>query len=75
MSPCMQTQTQTEIKYDRCIVQCVFGCDVTYRSWNEKPGKQIPETEEKGHNNCSNLVAWSKCNNHHSVHREVDEAH
>lgn len=56
-------------------MQYLFGFDVTYRSWNEKPGKQIPETEEKGHNNCSNLVAWSECNNHHPIHCEVDEAH
>lgn len=48
---------------------------LTYRPWDKEAREQIPEAEEKGHNNSRNLVARSKRNNHHPIHREVDEAH
>lgn len=48
---------------------------ITYRPRNEKTREQVPETEEEGHANGSNLVARSQCNNHHTVEGEVDEGH
>ena len=49
--------------------------EITYWPRNEKTREQIPEAQEEGHNNGSNLMARSQCNNHHPIHCEVDEAH
>lgn len=47
----------------------------SYHSRNEEAGEEIPEAEEKRHENRSYLVARSESYEHHAVEGEVDEAH
>ena len=47
----------------------------TYRPRDEETGEQVPEAEEEGHDNSGNLRSGSQRDNHHSIHREVGEAH
>lgn len=49
--------------------------DNSYRSCDKEAREQIPEAEEKGHNNGRYLVAGSQRYNHHPIHREVDKGH
>lgn len=51
------------------------GVAKTYCSWNEETREQIPEAKEEGHDNGSNLVAWSQSHKHHSIQSEVHKAH
>lgn len=51
------------------------GHNVTYMSRDEKPGEQVPEDQEEGHDNGSNLGARSESNEHHTIQCEVDEGH
>lgn len=48
---------------------------MTYRSGNEEARKQVPEVEEEGHCDDSDLVAGGECENHHAIHGEVGIAH
>nr|GMD54212.1 premnaspirodiene oxygenase-like [Ipomoea batatas] len=40
---------------------------LTYRSWNEKPGEEIPKADEERHDDSRNVVAWSEGDEHHSA--------
>jgi len=59
---------------DKCV--CDNCCNThTYRSWDKKTREQVPETDEEGHNNCSNLIVWCQSYSHHSIQCEVQKAH
>ena len=47
----------------------------TYRLRDEKASKQVPEGKEEEYKNECNVVVWSQCYSHHSIQREVYEAH
>lgn len=48
---------------------------MTYRPRDKEAREQVPEAQEEGHHNGSDLVARRQRYNHHPVHCEVDEAH
>lgn len=54
---------------------CMHTYIHTYRSRDEKTREEVPETDEEGHNNGSNLMVWCESYSHHAIKSEVDEAH
>ena len=53
----------------------VKNSDRAHRPRDQETRKQVPEVEEEGHHNGSNLSARSQSHKHHPKHGEVGECH